>query len=285
MSVSAKDYDNKVENSWCPGCGNFAILNSLKKALAELDLAPHQVVVFSGIGQAAKMPHFMHVNMFNGLHGRAIPAATAARMLVDDLKIIVSTGDGDGYGEGGNHLLHAIRRNIDLTVIAHDNKYYGLTKGQASPTTPLDTHTVIDVSGVKANPLNPLALAISQSCSFVAQSSSAFMDHLTATLKQAIEHRGLSLVNVLQPCVSWDKVHTAKYYREHCYELAEDYDPRDQLKALELVLKIEERLPIGIIFQNDRPAYEEVKSGGKYPAIRNKTFDPGIAERIYNKLR
>ncbi|MBW2618788.1 MAG: 2-oxoacid ferredoxin oxidoreductase [Deltaproteobacteria bacterium] len=219
MKVRLEDYDSPVENAWCPGCGNFGILAALKRTLVELELAPHQVLVCTGIGQAPKLPHYLRVNTFNGLHGREVATATAAKLAASDLTVLVHAGDGGAYGEGGNHLIHAIRRNIDITLVVHDNHIYGLTKGQASPTTDQGAKVVLQPRGVAVRPMNPLALAISQSCAFVAQALASRTDQLVDLLKQAIRHTGFSFINVLQPCVSWDKVHTFKYYDERCFDL------------------------------------------------------------------
>ena len=158
--ASPKDFDNSVENKWCPGCGNHAILSSIKDALARLGLAPRDVLIVSGIGQAAKTPHYLNCNFFHGLHGRALPVATGAKAANHSLTILVNSGDGDCYGEGGNHFIHAIRRNPDITVIVHNNMVYGLTKGQASPTSQLGHVTDVQTLGNMSIPLNPVLLAL-----------------------------------------------------------------------------------------------------------------------------
>ena len=152
--VEIKDYDSDYENQWCPGCGNFGILEAMKDALVRLDIPPRQVLIISGIGQAAKTPHFLKCNAFHGLHGRALPLATGSKAANHDLNILVNTGDGDCYGEGGNHFMHAIRRNFDVTVLAHDNKVYGLTKGQASPTSDVGMKTKAQTQGVISESFN-----------------------------------------------------------------------------------------------------------------------------------
>jgi len=285
MTVKLEDYLSQVAPAWCPGCGNFPILESLKKALVELELAPEKVLVCTGIGQAPKLPHYLRVNTFNGLHGREVAAAQGAKLAAGDLTVIIHAGDGGAYGEGGNHLLHAIRRNLDLTLVVHDNHFYALTKGQASPTTEAGAKVKLQPRGVGSRPLNPLALAISQSCSQVSQTTSALPDHLTRTLVSAIGHRGFSLVNVLQPCVTWDKVHTYQYYQERCRPLGADHDPTDQLAALGLVLKPGERIPIGLIYTEDRPVYgEELRAEGGRP-LRERGVEPGLVKGIMDRFR
>lgn len=277
MSVKPADYASSVPIAWCPGCGNFAILNSAKKALTELELPPERVVICTGIGQAPKLPHYMRVNTFNGLHGREVAVAIGIKLAANDLTVIVHAGEGGAYGEGGNHFLHAIRRNVDMTLIVHDNRYYALTKGQASPTTPLGTVTRIESDGVVIPPLNPLALAISQSCSFVGQGTTGRPDLLVPLLKAAIQHRGFSLVHILQSCPTWDRVHTPQFYRDHSDELQEDYDPYDREAALRQVLTPSERHPLGILYLDDRPVYDEQALEQIEHPLRQRTVNPDAA--------
>lgn len=271
MSVKIQDFKSEVPIAWCPGCGNFGILNSVKKTLTELNLPPDRVVICTGIGQAPKLPHYMQVNTFNGLHGREVSAAMGIKLAANDLTVVVHAGEGGAFGEGGNHFLHAIRRNIDMTVVVHNNLYYALTKGQASPTTPAGTITRIQPDGVLSKPMNPLALAISQSCSFVGQSTSARSDHLVELLKAAILHRGFSFVHIMQTCPTWDRIHTPQFYRDHTYELDEKYDPTDQDAALRLVMTPSDQHPLGVLYREDRPLYDEqMLQGIEHPLRRRK---------------
>src|SRR6056297_747177 len=196
--VDVQSYQCDFENKWCPGCGNFMILDAMKEALAGLDLPPEKVLLVSGIGQAAKTPHFMKCNFFHGLHGRALPVATGAKLANHELTVLVNSGDGDCYGEGGNHFLSAIRRNIDLTLIVHNNKVYGLTKGQASPTSDPGFTTKIQRGGVISGSFPPLAVALSMGAGFVARGFSGSRENLNRILQRAIRHKGFSLVDVLQ---------------------------------------------------------------------------------------
>jgi 2-oxoglutarate ferredoxin oxidoreductase subunit beta len=279
-TVSIEDYHSDVECAWCPGCGNFGILQVVKQTLVELALAPHQVLICTGIGQAPKLPHYMQTNTFNGLHGREVAAAVGSKLAADDLTVLVHAGDGGAYGEGGNHLLHAIRRKIEITLVVHDNKIYGLTKGQASPTTDFGTATSIQPFGVATIPINPLALAISQSCGFVAQGFSGRREHLVELLKKAIGHRGFSLVNVLQPCITWDKIHTNKFYDEHCYELDSDYVPENRINALELTTRSSDRIPLGVIYRENRPEYNQVVLSNIPHPLRDKKIDPSVVTKL-----
>lgn len=284
--VQSRDYDSPVEIAWCPGCGNFAILEAMKKALTGLNLPPDKVLMCSGIGQAPKLPHYLKVNTFNGLHGREVASATGAKLAADDLTVIVHAGDGGGYGEGGNHLLAAIRRNIDITVIVHDNHVYGLTKGQASPTTEEGPPAKLQPHGLAIHQMNPLALALSQGCGFVGQGFAGGGDDLVKLVQAAIGHRGLALVNILQPCVTWDKVHTYAYYQERCRALGPEHDPSDFSAALELVLNPDlSGIPTGIIYQKERPTYEEVVLTGIEHPLRDRGVDPEAVMGLFDDYR
>ncbi len=254
--VTLEDYGT-FETAWCPGCGNFSILQAVKQALVGLGLKPREVLFVSGIGQAAKAPHYLKANVFNGLHGRSLPVATGAKLANPDLTVLVESGDGCNYGEGGNHFLAAIRRNINLTLLVHNNQIYGLTKGQASPTTDEGLITKAQPQGVPSIPFNPIAVAVAMQAGFVARGFSGMTDHLTALIRQAITHKGFSLVDILQPCVSFNKVNTFAWYKKRCYELPKDHDPADWEKAMKTAIEWGERIPVGVIYQNQRPTFED----------------------------
>ncbi|MBG0775587.1 MAG: 2-oxoacid:ferredoxin oxidoreductase subunit beta [Desulfovibrionaceae bacterium] len=253
--VKIEDF-GEFTTSWCPGCGNFPILKAVKQALVELDLAPHQVLMVSGIGQAAKLPHYMRANGFNGLHGRSLPAAQGARLANTSLKVLVNSGDGCSYGEGGNHFLAAIRRNLDITLMAHDNQIYGLTKGQASPMTMEGHKTKTQPGGVISSQFNPIAVAVGLGASWVARSFAGDIEHMVEMIKAAVNHRGFSLLDIMQPCVSFNKVNTFAWYKERCYRLPDDYDPTDWEAAMKKSQEFADGIPIGVIYRNDRPCYE-----------------------------
>jgi len=256
--VSIKDYDSGVENKWCPGCGNFGILAAMKDALAAQGIAPEKILIISGIGQAAKTPHYLKCNLFHALHGRALPLATGAKIANHELTILVNSGDGDCYGEGGNHFMHAVRRNIDLTVLVHNNKVYGLTKGQASPTSDEGMVTKIQSDGVISETFNPLSVALALGAGFVARSFSGKAEHLSKIIQEGIKHKGFSLIDILQPCVSFNHVNTFDWYRKRVYDLFEEgYIPDDFNKAMELSRMWGEKIPIGIIYQKEKPSYTE----------------------------
>lgn len=243
--------------AWCPGCGNFGILEAFKRAMVELDMKPHEFLIVSGIGQAGKFPHYLRCNTFNGLHGRTLPVATGIRLANHDMPVFAVAGDGDCYGEGGNHLIHAIRRNVNIKLLVHDNQVYGLTKGQASPTSLEGMVTKVQTYGVISEPLNPISLAISLDCSFVARAFAGDVEHLKEIIKETVRHKGFCLIDILQPCVTFNKINTYEWYRQRVYKLGEDYDPHDRYLAFQKSLEWGERIPIGIIYKHERPIFEE----------------------------
>ena len=251
-------YDMKdIDVAWCPGCGNFAIWKVLKEVLAELDIRPQELVMVSGLGQAAKIPHYLRCNIFNGLHGRSLPPATAIKVSNPELTVIAESGDGDMYGEGGNHLIHTMRRNPNITNIVHNNMVYGLTKGQASPTSSRGFVTPLQINGVILEPFNPIAVAVALDASFVARTSAADTVRMKDIFKKAIQHKGYSLVDVFQPCVSFNKTNTIKWFRENTYYLDEDYDPEDRIEAFKCATETE-KLPLGVIYVNpDKLTFED----------------------------
>jgi 2-oxoglutarate ferredoxin oxidoreductase subunit beta len=281
--VTMADYAAPLKPAWCPGCGDFGILRSLNKALVELGIAPHQVLMVSGIGQAGKLPHYTRANVFNSLHGRPVPPAIGAKIANPELNVIVISGDGDAYGEGGNHWLHAMRRNHDLTYLVHDNQVYALTKGQASPTSDPGYVTKTTPYGA-APPVNPVAIAVASGATFVARGFSGDIDHLTALIKAAIIHKGFSLIDILQPCTTFNLRNTFSWYRERVYKLGEDYKPGDRATAFAKALEWGDRIPIGVIYREERPTFEEqVPALHQGSLIRLKT-SPDKAARIINEF-
>ncbi|MDT8718088.1 2-oxoacid:ferredoxin oxidoreductase subunit beta [Clostridium sp. 19966] len=285
--LDLKLYDTADENAWCPGCGNFSILAAIKQAAAELEINPEQLMVVSGIGQAAKTPHYIRANGFNGLHGRALPPAQGIKMVNKNLKVIITSGDGDAYGEGGNHFIHTIRRNMDITQIVHDNQIYGLTKGQGSPTTAFGQKTSMQFDGLIQQPLNPLALAIAAGATFVARAFSGDKDFLVKILEEAIEHKGYALVDIMQPCVTFNKVNTFKWYKDRLYKLDENYDPSDKTAAFEKALQFgDEGIPEGIIYREiGKPAFEELHPVlSKTETLLQRKWDVKDAEKFIDEF-
>lgn len=256
--MDAKVFDmHDIDIAWCPGCGNFSILNVLKQALSELKIKPERLVIVSGIGQAAKTPHYLKTHVFNGLHGRSLPAATTIKLANPGLTVIAESGDGCMYGEGANHLLHTIRRNPDITNIIHNNMVYGLTKGQASPTSGEGFKTPVQVRGVFLESFNPLAVAVALDASFVARAFAGDADKTKETLKKAILHKGFALVDVFQPCVTYNRVNTYKWFKEKTYYLDNSYDPCNRQEAFKRATE-KDRLPLGILYvSSHKSTFEE----------------------------
>jgi 2-oxoglutarate ferredoxin oxidoreductase subunit beta len=270
--------------AWCPGCGNYSILKAFKDAMIEMNMEPHQFTIVSGIGQAAKFPHYVKCNTFNGLHGRALPVATGIRLANHEMPVMVFTGDGDSYGEGGNHLLHAMRRNINVKLFVHDNQIYGLTKGQASPTSMEGMKTKNQPFGVFSEQFNPMAMAVALDCSFVARGFTGEMKHLTWLIKEAFNHKGFSLVDILQPCVTFNKINTYDWYKQRVYQIGSEHNPGDRTAAFNKALEWAERIPLGIIYRNSRQILEE-----RIPVIKDKTlvqqsYDPSKTENTLKEL-
>jgi 2-oxoglutarate ferredoxin oxidoreductase subunit beta len=277
------DFQEERDIAWCPGCGNFPIRKALIDTLNELNLDRNQVVMVSGIGQAAKMPQYVNTSFFNGLHGRALPAATAIKATNPNLTVIAEGGDGDMYGEGGNHLLHATRRNPNMTLFVHENMVYGLTKGQAAPTSRPGMTTPIQVFGVTAKPLNPIALAIAMDVTFVARTFSGDIKRTKEIMKRAINHKGFAIVDIFHPCVSFNKINTLKWFKEQTYWLGDDWDASDRTKSFAKALE-EEPFPLGVIYESHhRTTFEDdlaVYRDSKVPLVDRETSASALADLV-----
>ena len=286
VKVTIEDYAAASAITWCPGCGNFGILRAMRQALVTLQLAPHQVLMVSGIGQAGKFPHYTRCHVLNELHGRPIPAAIAAKIVNPELTVIAISGDGDGYGEGGNHFINAVNRNVDMTYMVHNNQVYGLTKGQASPTSDLGFTTKLNPDGAWV-PLRPLAMAVALDGSFVARGFAGDPEHLAKLIQQGIQHKGFALIEVLQPCPSFNRRNTFQWYTQRVYKLEEEtgYDPGDRVAALNKALEWGDRIPIGVIYRKERPTFEEyIGVAGKTPLVKQK-IDPLQFAELINEFR
>ena len=278
-----KPYEREnVDIAWCPGCGNFGILKLVETVLEALQAEPRGTVIVSGIGQAAKTPYYVNANMLGVLHGRAVPVATAVKTANPELTVVAEGGDGDMYGEGGNHFIHAVRRNVDIVHIVHNNMVYGLTKGQASPTSRKGFETKVQVEGVGNEPFNPLAVALALRAGFVARVSIGDPEHARAVLKAAFLHPGYALVDILQPCVTFNKLNTYTWFKENSYRLADTYDASDIGAAM---AKAMERLPLplGILYRDEEAVTFEtrLRHGEKIPlfAVRRNL---GEVQRLFD---
>ncbi len=245
--------------SWCLGCGNYGILNGIWQAVSAAALDPHMTVVVSGIGCSGKDPHFVKTYGFEGIHGRVLPLATGIKLANHALKVIGCAGDGDAYGIGACHFVHALRRNIGITYFVHDNQIYGLTTGQTSPTSDKGFVTKSTPSGVIERPFNPLALAIAGGGTFVARAFVGEFEHMKEIMVKAVQHKGFALVDIFQPCVTFNYRNTYQWYQQRVYKLEDDkgYDPANKAMALAKAVDQGDKLPIGIFYQESRNTYED----------------------------
>jgi 2-oxoglutarate ferredoxin oxidoreductase subunit beta len=260
-------YKSETRPDWCPGCGDFGVLNALVQAVANLEIDPKDLLVVSGIGCSSNLPGFIHAYGFHSLHGRAIPIATGARLANPELTVVVTGGDGDGYGIGLGHFIHAMRRNLDITYIVMNNQIYGLTTGQASPTSQKSFVTKSSPMGTIEEPVNPIALALVSGATYVARGFSGDPKHLAELIEKGIKHKGFALVDVFSPCVTWNKVNTYDYFRQRVYKLNDTgYDTSDLGMALEKSREWDPKIPIGIFYETTKPTYEELD-----PVLRTGT--------------
>ncbi len=257
--TTANELRATVIPDWCPGCGDHAILMSVKAAIAELGFDPKDVLIVSGIGCSSKLPHYVRTYGYHGIHGRALPIATGAKLANRDLKVIVISGDGDCYGIGMSHFIHAVRRNVDLALLVHDNQIYGLTTGQTSPTSDFGFKTKTTPGGSIENSVRPLALALSAGGTFVSRGFAGSPKQLTGLVKEAITHKGTGLVDILQPCVTFNRVNTFAWFRERIYDLGQtDYNPDDRMKAMTKAMEWGDKIPLGILFREEKPVYGDL---------------------------
>ena len=264
--------------NWCPGCGNFPIWHSLKRAIVELNLEPHNVAIFSGIGCSSKMPHWINTYGFHGIHGRPLPIATGARLANNNLTVIAVGGDGDGYGIGIGHFIHAMRRNLNITYIVTNNQVYGLTTGQTSPTSDKGYATKSTPTGVIEIPINPIALAIASGATYISRGFSKEMKHLTKLIADGVRHEGFALVDVLQPCVTFNRKNTYEWFSKRVYKLEEtDHDATNKQAAFLKSLEWDDRIPIGLFYKEARPTYEDdLPQIAETPLARQRIEDVDI---------
>lgn len=277
------DYHTSRFPTWCPGCGDFGIWGALKQSFISMNWSAKDFVMVWGIGCSGNMADFIKAYGLHSLHGRSIPNAIGIKTANHKLALVVVAGDGDCYGEGGNHLLHAARGNHDITVVVHDNQVYGLTIGQVSPTAPKGFLSKSTPQGIIEVPFSPLALSIIQGATFVAQGFAGDIPHLIQLLTTAYNHKGFSLVNVLQPCVTFNKINTYQYYREHIYKLEESYDPRNKIEALKTVLTTD-KIPLGVIYTEQKTTYQESLPQLKNEPLVEKTIKKEVINKFINEF-
>ena len=270
-----------IDNAWCPGCGNFGILKMIEEVLTELECDAKNTVIVSGIGQAAKTPYYIDTHMFCGLHGRALPVATALKASNPALNVIAEGGDGDMYGEGGNHFIHTIRRNPDIVHIVHNNMVYGLTKGQASPTSQIGFKSPVQVKGVSNEPFNPISVALALKAGFVSRVNIGNQAHAKTVLKEAFLHKGYALVDVFQPCVIFNKVNTYKWFNKNTYELDSSYEKNSLSSAMQKALE-NDPIPIGIFYRDEQPTFEEQIRGSEQNPLVTLTHDMKKLQELFD---
>ncbi|MEO6990628.1 MAG: 2-oxoacid:ferredoxin oxidoreductase subunit beta [Candidatus Baltobacteraceae bacterium] len=268
-TLTAKDFATATPSWWCPGCGDFGVIAALKSALAELGKVPKDVAFVSGIGCSGKISGYLHSYAFHGVHGRALPVATAVKLANRDLTVIAAGGDGDGYAIGAGHFLHAVRRNANITYVVMDNQTYGLTKGQSSPTSQTGYVTGTSPLGNPDAPINGLAVALAAGGTFLARGFSAQPKALVALLKEAIEHEGFSIVEVMSPCVTYNKINTYAWFKENVEDVAvrEGYDPTDRSGAFDALTRAG-KIPLGVIYRERRATFEELAHLSEQPIVR-----------------
>ncbi|MGB5910489.1 MAG: thiamine pyrophosphate-dependent enzyme [Promethearchaeia archaeon] len=280
--MGGTEFDYSGEMHWCPGCGNYSELRIMKETLTELGIKPKDLVIVSGIGQAGKFPHFMTAQSYNGLHGRYLSAALGIKASNPQLTVIAVSGDGCTYSEGGNHFVHTIRYNPDIVNIVHNNQVYGLTKGQASPTSQIGFKTKVQVFGVINEPFNAVAVAISLNASFVARAFVGDIEKTKQILKKAINHKGYALIDLLCPCVTFNRVNTFQWYKENSYYINGSHDQYDQEKAIKIALDTK-RFALGVLYinPNRRPYEENVRI---YNEDKRPLFQRDLDKSKFNQL-
>ena len=266
--------------TWCPGCGDFGIGIAVKQAFVQLGYDPSSLAVVFGIGCSGNMNALLNAYALHALHGSALPNAGGIKLGNHKFPVVAVVGDGDCYGEGGNHLIHAARGNHDITVIVHDNGVYGLTTGQVAPTAQKGFKSKSTPSGIIEAPISPLTLALTSGATFVAQCFAGDAGHLATMIKEGVNHKGFSLINVLQPCVTFNKINTYQYYLKRVYKLPADYNKQDFKGAVAKSLEPgTEKFPLGVIYEGSRPAYHE-----SLPQLSSETLIGRKPFRDFEKL-
>lgn len=282
--ATLKDFRNNVKPNWCPGCGDFSVQAAIQRAAANVGLEPEQLAVVSGIGCSGRISGYINAYGLHGVHGRALPIAQGLKMANRDLTVIAAGGDGDGFAIGMGHTVHAIRRNINITYIVMDNQIYGLTKGQTSPRSAEGFKTKSTPSGSIESALSPLEVALAAGATFVGQSFSSNLKQLTSLIEEGLKHEGFSFINVFSPCVTFNKVNTYEWFKEHVVDLADspDYDPSNRIMAMTKIMETNSMLT-GLIYQDrSKPSYENMVAGFKKEPLVHQ--DLKLSEEDFNKL-
>ena len=277
-------YVGPVDPDWCPGCGDFGVLKSLKMGAGKLGIEPKDLLVVSGIGCSSNLPGFIHAYGVHSLHGRSVPVATGVKFANHDLHVVITGGDGDGYGIGIGHFIHAMRRNLDLTYVVMNNQVYGLTTGQASPTIAKEHRTKSTPRGNVETPINPIALALVSGATYISRAFSGEPAHMADMIAGGIAHKGFSLVDVFSPCVTYNRINTYPWFKKRVYKLEDEagYDPLDMEAAFRKSLEWGERIPLGLFYRDDQPTYEDSEPAlDKGPLVKQPL---GIDKALFNEL-
>ncbi len=281
-AIPAKDYKSEVTPVWCPGCGDYGVLNSYLKALSELKIDYNKAVTVSGIGCSSRFPFFVKTYGIHSLHGRALPLAVGVKLARPDLNVVVTTGDGDGFSIGGGHVPHVVRKNIDLTWICMDNSIYGLTKGQVSPTSSVGLPGSTTPYGCPDEPVNPMSYTLTYGATFVAKAFSGNPKELANIFVQAMQHKGFSFIDVISPCPSFNKKDTFKAYKDVLQPLPENHDVKDKVKALDIAINSGGKLITGIYYKEEKPDYWSMLEGIKE---KSKASDKPDYEAIIDTFK
>ncbi len=276
-------FKGPIEPDWCPGCGDYGVLKSVQQAAAICGVQPKDLLIVSGIGCSSNLPGFMHAYGIHSLHGRSVPVATGAHLANTDLKVVMTGGDGDGYGIGVGHFIHAMRRNLNLTYVVMDNQIYGLTTGQCSPTTTVGHRTKSTPEGNMERPINPLALAIVAGATYVARGFSGEQKHLADIIAGGIAHKGFALIDVFSPCVTYNKVNTYPWFKERVYKLEEtDWNPSDAGRSLQKAFEWGDKIPLGVLYKSDQLTYEDSEPAFEQgPLVKQKL---GLESKLFAEL-
>jgi 2-oxoglutarate/2-oxoacid ferredoxin oxidoreductase subunit beta len=289
VELPIETYAGPVDPDWCPGCGDFGVLKAVKMAASRAGVAPKDLVVVSGIGCSSNLPGYVHSYGVHSLHGRAVALASGIKLANTDLKVVITGGDGDGYGIGIGHFIHAMRRNLDLTYVVMDNQVYGLTTGQASPTTMKEMRTKSTPRGNVELPINPIALALVSGATYVARGFSGEPNHMAELIAGGIQHKGFALIDVFSPCVTYNKLNTYAWFKKRLYKLESErgYDPSNVRAALERSFEWEERIPAGLIYRDQQPTYEDSEPAFQrgplvgHPLAPDPTLFQSLVEELF----
>ncbi|MFQ5662788.1 MAG: 2-oxoacid:ferredoxin oxidoreductase subunit beta [Terriglobia bacterium] len=288
VELPIETYAGPVDPDWCPGCGDFGVLKAVKMAAGKARVAPKDLVVVSGIGCSSNLPGYVHAYGVHSLHGRAVAVASGIKLANTDLKVVITGGDGDGYGIGIGHFIHAMRRNLDLTYVVMNNQIYGLTTGQASPTTMKEMRTKSTPRGNVELPINPIALALVSGATYIARGFSGEPNHMAELIAGGIQHKGFALIDVFSPCVTYNKLNTYPWFKKRVYKLEDEagYDPANVRVALEKSFEWDDRIPLGLFYRDEQPTYEDSEPVFQQgPLVRQPlSLEPGLFQSLVEEM-